>query len=175
MIGLGWFVKSKAGKWTRGIHMYQLWTEWMELFPTCGNNFHFWRVVISVPQHPMISTRFAIFHCFTLLCHIMSSSASTESTGESLVIRVSSTMCQQYDPAFPNCIYGDCYPIDYVVVAPGVWLCVGFSDKAPGEELFDGWVWVHGRDLCWFSPGSSLLQLERMWWCCRLQFLAISS
>ena len=63
-------------------------------------------------------------------------------------------MRRQYDPTFPNCIYRDCYPIDYVVVAPGVWLCVGFSDKAPGEELFDGWVWVHGRDLCWFSPGS---------------------
>jgi hypothetical protein len=84
----------------------------------------------------------------------MSSSASTESTGESLVIRVSSTMRRQYDPAFPNHVYGDCYPIDYVVVAPGVWLCVGFSDKAPEEELFNGWVWVYGRDLHWFSLGS---------------------
>ena len=91
----------------------------------------------------------------------MSSEALTDSASESPVICVSSTICCQYDPAFLNCMCGNCYPIDYVAVTPGVWVCVRFADNVPKEDLFDGWVWIHARGLHWFGIGSEPMAVWR--------------
>ena len=100
-------------------------------------------------------------HHFTARPHRMSSEASTDSAGEPPAIRVSSTIRHQYDHAFPDCVCGNCYSIDYVALVPGVWVCVGFADNVPMEDLFDGWVWLHGRDLCWFGVGSEPMAVWR--------------
>jgi len=90
----------------------------------------------------------------------MPSETLADLASEPLVIRVSTTIRRHYNPAFPSRPCGACYPIDYVVVAPGTWVCVGFSDSAP-EGLFDGWVWYHGRDLHWFGIGSEPIAVWR--------------
>ena len=91
----------------------------------------------------------------------MSSEALTDLASESPVICLSSTICRQYNPAFPNRVCGNCYPINYMAIMPGVWVCIGFADNVPKEDLFDGWVWIHGRDFCWFGIGSEPMAVWR--------------
>ena len=113
----------------------------------------------KVPQHPTISTCFMFLIVVPKVSHY--AFWNPDRFGKwALVIRVSTTICCHYNPAFPSRPCGACYPIDYVVVAPGTWVCVGFSDSAP-EGLFDGWVWYHGRDLHWFGIGSEPIAVWR--------------
>jgi hypothetical protein len=83
----------------------------------------------------------------------MSTRVSSDSAVSSLFIRISATMRRSFDHAYPDHPWGNCYLIDYLVVHPGVWLCVGFTGSEVPEKPVDRPVWYYGADGVWFGIG----------------------
>jgi hypothetical protein len=65
-----------------------------------------------------------------------------------ITIRISGTMRRSFDRSRLDQKWGEAFPLEYMVVGPNTWLCLG----VPAGKV-DYETWYYGRDRVWFSVG----------------------
>jgi len=65
-----------------------------------------------------------------------------------LTIRISGTMRRSFDRSRLDQKWGEAFPLEYMVVSPDTWLCLG----VPAGKV-DYETWYYGKDRVWFSLG----------------------
>ena len=81
---------------------------------------------------------------------IMSSCFSNDSSlaDLGLTIWISGTMWHSFDQSCLDQKWGEAFPLEYMVVSPNTWLCLG----VPAGKV-DYETWYYGRERVWFSIG----------------------